>query len=127
MHVAVSFSSHQFLATWLGCYFAFEIRDFPLESGFCSQMSTCYFTLSISFILLILFILRVRKIILSLRLRTPPDTDLLGVDLKPPCLIVALTGTQVLPKDGANCRDTNCGPCLIGMGDWPNAPCTMNL
>ena len=92
-----------------------------------ARLGSVHTTLSISFILLILFILRVRKIILSLRLRTPLDTDLLGVDLNPPCPIVALTGTQVLPKDGANCRDTNCGPCLIGMGDWPSAPCTMNL
>ena len=29
----------------------------------------------------------------------------LGVDLILPCLTVALTSTQVLPTDGANCRD----------------------
>ena len=29
----------------------------------------------------------------------------LGVDLILPCLIVALTNTQVFPTDGAKCRD----------------------
>ena len=33
------------------------------------------------------------------------DVGFLGVDLILPCLIVALTNTQVLPTNSANCRD----------------------
>ena len=65
--------------------------------------------LSIPLILLILFMFRARKITLSLGsygfVGDLLGMGFLGVDLILPCLIVALTNTQVLPTDGANCRD----------------------
>ena len=44
-----------------------------------------------------------------------------------PYLTVALTITQALPRDGANCRDTICCPSPKCMGSWPNEPNTINL
>ena len=60
-------------------------------------------------------------------LQAPFGVDLLGADLIPPCLIVALTDAQVLPIDGANCRVTIWGSSLKCMESWSNEPNTMNL
>ena len=44
-----------------------------------------------------------------------------------PYLTVALTITQALPIDGANCRDTICSPSLNCMGSWLSEANTINL
>ena len=56
---------------------------------------------SISFVLLILFMFRARKITLSLG----SYGFCPGVDLILPCLTITLISIQVLPTDGANYRD----------------------
>ena len=53
--------------------------------------------------------------------------NLFGVDLIPPCLTVALTSTQVLPIDGANCKATIFRPSPKSDEGWPGEPSTMNL
>ena len=57
------------------------------------------------------------------------DGGLLRGALMPPCPTIALTSTQVLPTDGANCRVPIWGaPFTVDVSKpKPNSPNTMNL
>ena len=98
----VSFSSHLSPATWLGCCFISGIRDYPLKSGFCSRGWYSHSPLD-SFRSPNFF--HVQGLLRILSVRDLLGVGFLGVDLILPCLTVALTSTQVLPTEGANCRD----------------------
>ena len=110
MHDTISFSSHLSPAAWFGCCFVSGIRDYPLGSGFCSSGWYSHSPLksfhSSNFVhvqgqenYLIVGILRV------LSVGDPLGMGFPSVDLILPSLAVALTNTQVLLIDGANCRD----------------------
>ena len=110
MRGTVSFSSHLSLTAWLGYCFIFGIRNCPLGSGFCLSGWYAHSPLnsfnSLDFVHVqgqenypVVGILRVLFVGYLLGM------GFLGVDLILPCLIVALTNTQVLPTDGTNCRD----------------------
>ena len=62
-----------------------------------------------------------------MNLQAPFGVDLLGADLIPPCLTVALTDAQVLPTDGANCRVMIYSSSPSGMGSWSSEPNIINL
>ena len=125
---AVSFSSHLFLAAWLVHYPVFGIRGCPHGNGLC-WFEWC--------------------------LRSPPETfrslcssHARGLGNYPaagiwsaradgslpygglilPYSVVALTSTQVLPTDGANCRVRFGSFFSIGVNEpKPNGPDTINL
>ena len=110
MHGAVSFSSHLSPAAWFGCCFVSGIRDYPLGSGFYSSGWYLHSPLnsfhSSNFVhvqgqenYLVIGIIWVLFVGDLLSVGFP------GVDLILPCLIVALTNTQVLLTNGANCKD----------------------
>ena len=110
MRGAVSFSSHLSPAAWLGCCFVSRICECSLGSGFCSSGWYAHSPLdsfrSPDFVHVqgqenypIVGILQV------LSFGDLLGMGFLGVVLILPCLTVALTNTQVLPTNGANCRD----------------------
>ena len=110
MHGAISFSSHLSPTAWLSCCFVSGICDCPLGSGFCSSGWYTHSPLgsfrSLNFVHVqgqenypvtgILWVLSVGDLL---------GVGFLGVDMILPCLTVALTNTQVLLINGANCKD----------------------
>ena len=104
VHGVTSFLSHLPLAAWLCCYFAFEIRDFPLESGFCLYGRCVHCPLNIFPDLFPIQDWESHLVVENPQ--TLSGADLSGVDLILSCLTDTLTNAQILPTDGANCRDT---------------------
>ena len=110
VHDTISFSSHLSPVAWFGCCFVFGICDCPLGSGFCSSgwysHSPPDSFNSPGFV----HVQGQENYSVAGILQVLSVGDLLGVgfpdvDLILPCLAAALTNTQVLPTDGANCRD----------------------
>ena len=109
MHGAVSFSSHLSPTAWLGCCFVYGIRDCPLRSGFCSSGWYAHCPLDSFHSPDFVHVqgrenYPVTRILQVLSIGDLLGVGFLGVDLILPGLTVALTNTQVLPIDGANCR-----------------------
>ena len=110
MHDAVSFSSHLSPAVWFGCCFVSRIRDCPPGSGFCLFGWYSHSSLDSFHSLDFVYVQGQKNYPIAGTLRVLSVGDLLGVgflgvDLILPCLTIALTNKQVLPTDGANCRD----------------------
>ena len=130
MHDAISFSGRLSLATWPDGCFAFGICDYLLGSGFGSSEQYVHFPFG-SFHCPDLaqgqedYSAAEAQWVLSAEDRL--GVDFLGVDLILPCLTIVLTNTQVLPTDGANCRDYIWSPSPDFMESWSKEPNTMNF
>ena len=110
MHGTISFSSHLSPATWFGCCFVSGIYDCPLGGGFFSSRWYSYSPLDSFHYLDFVHVqdqenYPVAGILQVLSVKDPLGVGFPNVDLILPCLAVALANTQVLPTDGANCRD----------------------
>ena len=110
MHGAVSFSGHLSSVAWLGCCFVSGICDCPLGSGFYSSGWYSHSPLDSFHSPDFVHVQGQKNYPVARTLRVLSVGDLLGVgflgvDLILPCLTVALTNTQVLLTDDANCRD----------------------
>ena len=110
VHCAISFLGHLSPATWFGCCFVSGICDYPLGSGFCSSgwysHSPPDSFHSSGFVHVWgqenYPIARIQRV---LSIRDLLSVGFPNVDLILSCPAAALTKTQVLPTDGANCRD----------------------
>ena len=110
MHGTVSFSSHLSLVAWLDCCFVSRIRDCPLGNGFGSSGWYAHSLLDSFHSLDFVYVQGQENypVVGILRVLSVGDllgVGFLGVDLILLCLTVALINIQVLPTDGANCRD----------------------
>ena len=121
----VASSSHQSLVAWLYHHLARGIRDLSFENRFhlCGRYVHCLHDSSTD----ILYIQGGGNHPVDEHLRTPPDADLLDVDLILPYYLLYFTNTQVLPTDDANCRVTIYSLRQKGMRSWPNELNTINL
>ena len=123
MHGAASFSSGLSLAAWLCCYFAFKIRDFLCESGFCLYGWCACFPLNI---FPDLFHVKDCESHLIVKIsQTLPSVDLSGVDLILSYLTVLMHkfSPQTAPIVGTRFW----WPSPRCVGSWPNEPSTIDL
>ena len=121
----VASSSHQSLVAWLYHHFARGIHDLSFKNRFhlCGWYVHCLLDRSPD----LLYVQGRGNHPVDEHLRTPPDVDLLDVDLILPYCPLYFTNKQVLPTDSANCRVIICNPNPKGMRSWPGEPSIMNL
>ena len=110
MHGAISFSSRLSPAAGLDGCFVFGIRDCPLGRCFCSSGWHAHSPIDFFHSLDFVQVQGQENYLVAGAVWVLSVGDLLGVgfpgvDLILPCLTIALTNIQVLPIDGANCKD----------------------